>query len=411
MTQDPNIFAYRYNNSEGMIPKDVKILDSTLREGEQAPGVSFTHRQRLQIAWMLDYFGVDFIEISPIVSESHEESCRTMMKAGLSADIVAHLRALPQDIDVGLKCGASWVAMYHSVSDVHLQYKLRISREKAVERAVEAVEYAKSHGLKLRFTMEDASRADPEFLKEMCVAIANAGADRISLPDTLGIMAPRGMYNLVKMIHEKISTPLDMHCHNDLGLSLANALAGLEAGATMVHTTIDGLGERTGLTSLAEFTVALKLLYQVSLDVRMEMLRELSELVSTYTPVKTPMSKPLVGDNAYKHKAGTHVAAIIRNPAAYELAPPHLVGNHRRIIIGELAGKTEAAFLMKLLGLTPNSEDAAQITKGLKSLRTGDLFELELSKEMEREIVQVDERLNRESETLDNKVKKGGEKH
>jgi isopropylmalate/homocitrate/citramalate synthase len=403
MMQDPNIFAYRYNDSERTAPKESKILDTTLREGEQAPGVSFTHRQRLQIAWMLDYFGVDYIEISPIVSESHEESCRTMIKAGLSADIVAHLRALPQDIDVALRCDASWIAMYHSVSDIHLQHKLRIPRDRAIERAVQAVEYAKSHGLKLRFTMEDASRADPEFLKEFCRAVSEAGADRISLPDTLGIMAPRGMNNIVRMIHGTVDTPLDMHCHNDLGLALANSLAGLEGGATMVHTTIDGLGERTGLTSLAEVALAFKMLYRTDLDLRTEMLRELSGLISTYTAVKTPASKPLVGDNAYKHKAGTHVAAIIRNPAAYELTPPQTVGNRRRIIIGELAGRTEAAFLMKMFGLAPKSEDAERLMKGLKDLRTGDLFELELSKEMEREIVQTEDRLNREGETLDSK--------
>lgn len=396
--QDPNTYAYRYNASEGAITPDVMILDTTLREGEQAPGVSFTLRQRLQIAWMLDYFGVNYIEISPIVSESHEESCRTMVKAGLSADIVAHLRALPQDIDVALRCGSFWIAMYHSVSDIHLKYKLRVSREEAVERAVEAVEYAKSHGLKLRFTMEDASRADPEFLKEMCRAVSEAGADRISLPDTLGIMSPRGIHNMVKMIRETVETPLDMHCHNDLGLALANSLAGLEAGATMVHTTIDGLGERTGLTSLAEMTMILKMIYRLNLDVRTEMLKELSELISSYTSVSTPASKPLIGVNAYKHKAGTHVAAIIRNPAAYELIPPQTVGNRRRIIIGELAGRTEAAFLMKLLGLTPNAEDAMKLTEGLKSLRTGDLFELELSREMESEMLDIEDRINKQSQ-------------
>ena len=292
------------------------ILDTTLREGEQAPGVSFTLRQRLQIAWMLDYFGVNFIEISPIVSENHEESCKAMLKAGLSAEIVAHLRALPKDIDVALRCNASWIAMYHSVSDIHLKHKLRISQEDAIKRAVDAVEYAKSHGLKMRFTLEDATRADPKFLEEICLAVTNAGADRISLPDTLGIMSPRGMHNLVKMIHGTVDTPIDMHCHNDMGLALANSLAGLEAGSTMVHTSIDGLGERTGLVPLAEVAMALKMIYRMDLNVRMEMLKELSELITNYTSTKTPASKPLVGENAYKHKAGTHIAAIIRNPAA-----------------------------------------------------------------------------------------------
>jgi len=391
--EDPNYFADRYNSSQNNLPPNIMILDTTLREGEQAPGVSFSLRQRLQIAWMLDYFGVNFIEISPIVSKTHEESCKTMIKAGLTANIVAHLRALPSDIDVAMRCGASWIAMYHSVSDIHLKYKLRINREDALNRSVKAVEYAKNHGLKLRFTLEDASRADPEFLKKMCLAVTSAGADRISLPDTLGIMSPKGMHNIVAMIHHIVDTPLDMHCHNDLGLALANSLAGLEAGSTMVHSTIDGLGERTGLVSLAEITMGLKMLYNFNLDVRTEMLKELSELVSTYTSTSTPLSKPLVGDNAYKHKAGTHVAAIIRNPNAYELVPPQRVGNRRRVIIGELAGKTEAAFLMSLLGLDPNPKDAVKLTKGLKNLRTGDLFELELSDKMEKQLIEIEKNL------------------
>jgi 2-isopropylmalate synthase len=393
---NPNAYAYEYNRSENILPSSVMILDTTLREGEQAPGVSFTLRQRLQIAWMLDYFGVNFIEISPIVSENHEESCKAMLKAGLSAEIVAHLRALPKDIDVALRCNASWIAMYHSVSDIHLKHKLRISQEDAIKRAVDAVEYAKSHGLKMRFTLEDATRADPKFLEEICIAVTNAGADRISLPDTLGIMSPRGMHNLVKMIHGTVDTPIDMHCHNDMGLALANSLAGLEAGSTMVHTSIDGLGERTGLVPLAEVAMALKMIYKMDLNVRMEMLKELSELITNYTSTKTPASKPLVGENAYKHKAGTHIAAIIRNPAAYEFVSPKIVGNQRSVIIGELAGRTESAFLMNLLGLTPNSEDALKLTKGLKNLRTGDLFELKLSEEMEGKMIDVENNINRQ---------------
>ncbi len=396
ISNDPNYYAYKYNESSKVLPSDVMILDTTLREGEQAPGVSFSLRQRLQIAWMLDYFGVNFIEISPIVSKNHEDSCKAMIHAGLSANIVAHLRALQCDIDVSLRCDASWIAMYHSVSDIHLKYKLKISRDDAIRRSVDAVEYAKSHGLKLRFTLEDASRADPKFLKEMCLAVSNAGADRISLPDTLGIMSPFGMSNLVKMIRAVVDIPIDMHCHNDMGLALANSLAGFEAGASVIHTTIDGLGERTGLTSLAEVAMTLKIIYGIDIGVRMEMLKELSELVTNYTSVKTPLSKPLVGENAYKHKAGTHIAAIIRNPAAYELVSPQTVGNQRSIIIGELAGKSEAAFLMKLLGLSPNSMDAAKITQGLKNLRIGDLFELKLTQEMEGTLIDVENVLNRQ---------------
>src|SRR5581483_8054676 len=157
---------------------------------------------------------------------------------------------------------------------------LRITREEALRRAVETVEYAKSHGFKMRFTVEDGSRADPEFLIKVCKAISEAGVDRISIPDTVGIMRPSGMYNLVKTVRDKIKTPLDVHCHNDIGLALANALAGCDAGADQIHTTIDGLGERTGIPTLAETAVALTLLYKTKNDLRLHMLKDLSRTIS-----------------------------------------------------------------------------------------------------------------------------------
>jgi len=384
--------ANSYNDVQDESLGDVLILDSTLREGEQAPGVSFTMRQRLQIAWMLDYFGVDAIEISPIISPDHKESCKRLIKAGLSANIVAHVRALPEDIDVALDCDAKWVAVYHSISDVHLKHKLRISREEAIRRAVNAVEYAKSHGLHLRFTLEDASRADPSFLKMICKEISDAGVDRIGLPDTLGILRPKGMYNLVKIVRDIVDTPIDVHCHNDLGLATANSLAGYEAGASQIHVTINGLGERVGIAPLAEVVMALTIIYNKKLKVKLNMLKELSDLIEMYTGVKTPESKPLVGENAYKHKAGTHIAAIIRNPAAYELVPPRIVGNKRRIIFGELSGKHGAAFLLRLLGLNSSMEEAVKFAQGLKRLRCGDLFELSLSEELEEEALKVEDK-------------------
>ncbi|MEM3451740.1 MAG: 2-isopropylmalate synthase [Nitrososphaerales archaeon] len=384
--------ANSYNNVRDESLGDVLILDSTLREGEQAPGVSFTMRQRLQIAWMLDYFGIDAIEISPIISPDHKESCKRLIKAGLSANIIAHVRALPEDIDIALDCDANWVAVYHSISDVHLKHKLRISREEAVRRAVNTVEYAKSHGLRLRFTLEDASRADPSFLKRICKEISEVGVDRIGLPDTLGILRPKGMYNLVKTVRDVVNTPIDVHCHNDLGLATANSLAGFEAGASQIHVTINGLGERVGIAPLAEVVMALTIIYNKKLRVKLDMLKELSDLIENYTGVKTPESKPLVGENAYKHKAGTHIAAIIRNPAAYELVPPKVIGNRRRIIFGELSGKHGAAFLLRLLGLNYSMEEAVKFAQGLKRLRCGDLFELSLSEDFEGEALKLEDK-------------------
>ena len=388
-SDDPNHFAHQLNEPQ-LVSNKIRILDSTLREGEQHPGVAFTNKQRIQIAWMLDSFGVDQIEIIPVVSHDHFEATKTIIKQDLRADILAHVRAIKSDVDVAIDTGATWVATYMGISDIHLSAKLRISREEAKMRALEVADYIKSHGLKSRFTMEDASRTDPNFLLEMCKEMNSRGIERISIPDTVGIMRPHGMYNLVKMVSENIDlsrSSIDVHCHNDVGLALANALAGCEAGADQIHTTIDGLGERTGIPTLAETAVALTLIYKVPNNFRLHLLRDLSRTISEYTKIPTPESKPIVGDSAYKHKAGTHLAAILRNPSAYEILEPKIVGNRRKIVFGELAGKNGAAYLLSLLGLETSKAEAEKMAKGLKELRMGDILELYLDERLESKIL------------------------
>ncbi|MXY60980.1 MAG: 2-isopropylmalate synthase [Cenarchaeum sp. SB0665_bin_23] len=380
---NPNKFAEEYNGSG---PEHVRILDSTLREGEQHPGVSFTNKQRIQIAWELDSFGVDQIEISPVVSPDHREATKTIINLGLRADIVAHGRSLKEDIDVSMDCGATWCAAYLGISEVHLRDKLRITPEEAMERAIDTIQYAKSHGLKIRFTLEDGSRADPNFVQDMCRAIQDAGVDRISLPDTVGVMRPSGMANFVSMVRNVVDTPLDVHTHNDMGLALANAMAGIDAGASQIHTTIDGIGERTGIPSLAEVAVVISKLYKSPNRFRLFQLRDLSKHIELYTGIPIPESKPVVGSSAYKHKAGTHLAAILRNPAAYEPIPPDVVGNRRTIVFGELSGKTGAGYLMSILGLDSDEQQAKDVAAGLKRLRMGDLLEMPLPDSLERRI-------------------------
>jgi isopropylmalate/homocitrate/citramalate synthase len=388
-SDDANYYAHLYNRRDDK-RKRTRILDSTLREGEQHPGVSFSKKQRIQIAWMLDSFGVDQIEISPIVSHDHFEATKTIIKQGLKADILAHVRAIKSDVDVAISCNASWVATYMGISDIHLSAKLKITREEAKIRALEVADYINAHGLKARFTMEDASRTDPAFLVEMCKEMNSRSIKRISIPDTVGIMSPKGMYNLVKIVYESIDTSkssLDVHCHNDLGLALANALAGCDAGADQIHTTIDGFGERTGIPALAETAVALTLIYKSNNNLRLHMLKDLSRTISEYTQLDIPESKPIVGDSAYKHKAGTHLAAILRNPSAYEILEPKLVGNRRKIVFGELAGKNGANYLLSLLGLQTGQNEAEVLARGLKELRMGDILELYLDDRLERKIL------------------------
>jgi 2-isopropylmalate synthase len=238
--------------------------------------------------------------------------------------------------------------------------------------------------------MEDASRTDPAFLIGMCKEMSIRGIKRISIPDTVGIMCPKGMYNLVKTVYENIDkskSSLDVHCHNDLGLALANALAGCDAGADQIHTTIDGFGERTGIPTLAETAVALTVIYQSNNNLRLHMLKDLSKTISEYTGLGIPESKPIVGDSAYKHKAGTHLAAILRNPSAYEILEPKMVGNRRKIVFGELAGKNGANYLLSLLGLQTGRKEAEILARGLKELRMGDILELYLDDRLERKIL------------------------
>jgi isopropylmalate/homocitrate/citramalate synthase len=389
ISDDVNHYAHLYNESD-KDKRTITILDSTLREGEQHPGVSFSTKQRIQIAWMLDSFGVDQIEISPVISEDHFVSTKTILKQGLRADILAHVRATKSDVDIAIGCGATWVATYMGISDIHLAAKLKITKEEAKIRALEVADYIKAHGLKARFTMEDASRTEPKFLIEMCKEMNMRGIERISIPDTVGIMRPRGMYNLVKMVYDNIDSSrssLDVHCHNDVGLALANGLAGCEAGANQIHTTIDGFGERTGIPTLAETAVALTLIYRSNNRLRLHMLKDLSRTVSQYTNLGIPESKPIVGDSAYKHKAGTHLAAILKNPSAYEILEPKLVGNRRKIVFGELAGKNGAAYLLSLLGLETDEHEAKTLARGMKDLRMGDILELYLDDRLERKIL------------------------
>src|SRR5919197_544037 len=388
-SDDPNYYAHLYNGSDNYRER-IRILDSTLREGEQHPGVSFTKKQRIQIAWLLDSFGVDQIEISPIVSQDHFEATKTIIKQGLKADILAHVRAIKSDVDVAISCNASWVATYMGISDVHLSAKLKITREEAKIRALDVADYINAHGLKARFTMEDASRTDPAFLIEMCKVMNNRGIERISIPDTVGIMSPTGMYRLVKSVYDNIDiskSSLDVHCHNDVGLALANALAGCEAGADQIHTTIDGFGERTGIPALAEAAVALTLIYKSNNNLRLHMLKDLSKTIAEYVSLTIPESKPIIGDSAYKHKAGTHLAAVLRNPAAYEIIEPKIVGNRRKIVFGELAGKNGAAYLLSLLGLKTGKHEAEALARGLKELRMGDILELYLDDRLKSKIL------------------------
>ncbi len=329
------------------------LLDSTLREGEQTPGVSFSIEQKLEIARLLDEAGVDMIEAGhPSVAPDVAEAVRRIAREGLRAEVLAHSRASKRDIDEAAACEPDRIAIFYGVSDVHLRYKHRVSREEALNIIAEHVEYARSYGLKVRFTAEDATRADYNFLVEVCKTAYEAGADRVSIADTVGAMTPFRMRDLISRLRRDLPSGLeiDVHCHNDLGLATANALAGFEGGATCIHVTVNGLGERAGIPPLQEVAVALKVLYGID-TVKLELLPKLSNLVERYSGIPVPPNAPIVGDNAFTHKAGVHVAGVLANPETYELFPPELVGRTRSYTIDKYTGRKAVKARLEQLGV------------------------------------------------------------
>ena len=243
----------------------VEILDSTLREGEQTPYVNFLVDEKIEIARMLDKVGVEMIEAGdPSVSPNIYQAIKKIASLKLNAEIVGHSLAIKANIDKAKECKVDRVAVFYATSKIHLENKTHKSQDQAVDIVVEHVRYARSLGLKVRYTPEDASRTDFEYLIKICNAAIEAGADRISFADTLGIMQPHEVFERITDLRKRLlPCKIDLHCHDDYGLALANAMAGVRAGADCIHTTINGMGERTGIPDLVETIVALNNLMQI----------------------------------------------------------------------------------------------------------------------------------------------------
>jgi len=357
--------------------QETLILDTTLREGEQAPLVHFSVNQAVELAGQIDHSGVDFIEVSPIVGEKQRQAAKEILAQELRATVVLHCRARKEDVESLLPMDPKFIAMFLSTSDLHLSSKLHISRESALSRAVEMVEFAKSHGLKLRFTCEDATRTDRAYLLEMVRAVSSAGADRISITDTVGMMMPALMFSLVKEVRAATGAGIDLHCHNDLGMALANSLAGIEAGADCIHASVNGAGERAGIPKIAEVAMALQVLYGQRKDIDIGALAALSEKFSRISGLPTDPFAPVVGKNVFTHKGGTHLAAVLRHGSSYEAYSPESVGKRRRLVVGGYSGRNVLHYLSETLGMKMTD---AQVEKALLRLKEKerDLFDFAL---------------------------------
>jgi 2-isopropylmalate synthase len=352
-----------------MESQKVRIFDTTLRDGEQTPGVSITPEQKLNIAIKLSELGVDTIEAGfPVVSEGEKDGIKKIVKQNLDTEVCALARTVQSDIDSAIDCGVNYVHTFIATSDIHMQYKLKMSREQVMERALWSVEYAKKNGLKVEFSAEDATRSDRKFLIDVFRAVTEAGADRIDIPDTVGYSTPEYIASLVREIKLKMNTPISVHCHDDFGLAVANSIAAINAGASCAHVTINGLGERAGNASLEEFVMALQCLYSKKHNIKINLLYEISKYVSNTMGVIVQPNKAIIGENAFGHESGIHTHGIINNPLTYEPISPELVGRKRWLQAGKHAGAHGIRAMLNEFGIDPTEEQLHKITEKQKDI-------------------------------------------
>jgi len=356
--------------SSNRFAEKIRIFDTTLRDGEQTPGISLTPDKKLKIARQLDLLGVDSIEAGfAAASKGEMEAIKLIAEEGLKAEIYSFARGVKRDIDAVIESGADAVFLVIPTSDMHLKHKLRKSREEVLSLVKKCVEYAKDHGLKVEFGAEDATRSDMGFLKEIIAEAVSAGVDIVSPCDTVGILTPERTYQFFSELRDEFpSVSLSVHCHDDFGMAVANSIAALRAGADEVHVTVNGLGERAGNAALEEVVVALKLLYNVETSIKSELLYETSMLVSRVTGMPVQPNKAVVGENAFVHESGIHTHAILSEPLTYEPIPPEIVGRTRRLAAGKHAGSRGIKAVLEEMGLHPTEDQLKEIFLRVKAI-------------------------------------------
>ncbi|MBT8171921.1 homoaconitate hydratase [Candidatus Bathyarchaeota archaeon] len=360
-----------YNFANYKAPSLDKFIvhDSTLREGEQTPGVIFSIDDKLNIAKKLDAVGVPQIEAGfPAASEKQRKCVEALVKLNLDAQLSAFARAKKEDIEAVADSGADGIVVSLSISPYHRKYKFKgMSKETYLEKLNEMISYAESYGLFVIYSAEDTTREnDLDFLKTAYKIAENAGADRARVVDTLGCASPSGMAFLVTEIGKELDIPIEVHCHNDLGLALANSLASIEAGASTVSTSVNGLGERAGIARTEEIIPVLHMLYGTS-SFEMNQLTSLATIVQEISGIGMPPHKPLTGENATAHSSGIHQHGVLVNPTTYEFYPPRMMGQKRKIYIDELGGRHGIMYVAKDLGIEISEDIARKVLERVKA--------------------------------------------
>jgi 2-isopropylmalate synthase len=349
--------------------KRIRIFDTTLRDGEQTPGVSLTADDKMDIARQLSKLGVDTIEAGfPSSSEGEKKVVKDIAKAGLTSEICALSRATKGDIDAAIDCDVDLIHVFIPTSPVQMKYAVNLTPEQVLSATVESIEHVKKHGLKCEFSPMDATRSEMPFLKQVCQAAEKAGMDSLNVPDTVGIMIPKTTIKLIEELRTVIKVPISTHCHDDFGLAVANSLAAVEAGAAQVHVAINGLGERAGNASLEEVVMALHEIYKYKTGVNTRLLYSTSRMVASLTGIGVQANKAIVGENAFAHESGIHTRGVTEKPLTFEPIKPELVGRTRKLVAGKLAGTSGIKAELEEVGVHPTEEQLKEIVQRVKEL-------------------------------------------
>ena len=359
----------------------VQIFDTTLRDGEQSPGFSMNTEEKIRLARQLAALNVDVIEAGfPISSKGDLEAVQKVAREVRNVPIAALARAKKQDVDAAIEALAPAAAprlhVFLATSDLHLRVKLHMSREQALEAIGSMIRYGRQRVGEVEFSAEDAGRTDIDFLCQVCRVAVEAGATVLNLPDTVGYAVPEEYGAMFTKVREHLGDPdgiiLSAHCHDDLGMAVANSLAAIRAGVRQIECTINGIGERAGNASLEEVVVALavrKDSFGVTTGIRLEELFPTSRMLTEITGAQVAPNKAIVGANAFAHEAGIHQDGIIKNPLTYEIISPQTVGvPARSLVLGKHSGRNALRLSLRDLGYEASEAELAEIYSRVTAL-------------------------------------------
>jgi len=369
------------------LPDRVFIWDETLRGGDQTPGVSFTTRDKIDIATMMDDIGVSVIDAGfPIFGKEEREAIESLVNLGLKAEVGATVRTEREDVDAAIDCGVENIYMFSTTSPLHLKYKYGINENEVQKRIHNALEYAVERGLNVDFISEDTSRSNFDTVIDIITDAVELGIRRIILCDTVSIMTPQSMYTMVSRIMDglkknmeergiKREVPFGIHCHNDFGLATANTVAAVAAGVKYPTLAVNSLGDGSGNASMEEVVMILEKLYGTTTGMDTTGLYSLSKLVERRSGIYLSPQKPISGLNSYRHESEVHVSGVLKNPQVYEPIQPEEVGRTREFVLGKHTGMTGLGIFLERLGIEASDEQKAEILRRMRKEKAADTGE------------------------------------